>query len=155
LLGVFGAAVLLGKDPDEVLQTMSSLGGVSGRFEVVRPGARFTVSVDYAHPPDALRNVLETIEQFRGDAKQVITVVGCGGNRDKAKRPVMASIACKYSDRVVLTSDNPRDEDPVEIIRDMQQGITPADAKKAVVQPDREEAIKMACMMASDKDIIL
>lgn len=155
LLGVFGAAVLLGKDPDEVLQTMSSLGGVSGRFEVINPGSRFTVIVDYAHTPDALKNVLETIEQFRGDAKQVITVVGCGGNRDKAKRPVMASIACKYSDRVVLTSDNPRDEDPVEIIRDMQQGITPADAKKAVVQPDREEAIKMACMMASDKDIIL
>ncbi|HEY8511169.1 MAG TPA: UDP-N-acetylmuramoyl-L-alanyl-D-glutamate--2,6-diaminopimelate ligase [Cyclobacteriaceae bacterium] len=155
LLGVFGAAVLLGKDPDEVLQTMSSLGGVSGRFEVVNPGSRFTVIVDYAHTPDALKNVLETIEQFRGDAKQVITVVGCGGNRDKAKRPVMASIACKYSDRVVLTSDNPRDEDPMEIIRDMQQGITPADAKKAVVQPDREEAIKMACMMASNKDIIL
>lgn len=155
LVAVYGVAVLLGKDPDEVLQTMSSLSGVSGRFEVVNPGFRFTVIVDYAHTPDALKNVLETIEQFRGETGQVITVVGCGGNRDKAKRPVMASIACKFSDRVVLTSDNPRDEDPMDIIRDMQEGVTPTDAKKVVVMPDREEAIKMACMMAADKDIIL
>lgn len=155
ILGVYGASVLLGKDSDEVLQTLSSLAGVSGRFEVVSPGSRITVIVDYAHTPDALKNVLETIEQFKTGSAQVITVVGCGGNRDKTKRPVMASIACKYSDKVVLTSDNPRDEDPMEIILDMKKGIMPNEMRKTVVMADREEAIKTACMMAKEKDIVL
>lgn len=155
ILGVYGASVLLGEDSDQVLQQLSSLGGVSGRFEVVNPGSRITVIVDYAHTPDALKNVLETIEQFKGGATEVITVVGCGGNRDKAKRPVMAAIACKLSDKVVLTSDNPRDEDPMSIILDMKKGIMPSDARKTIVVADREEAIKTACMMAKEKDIVL
>ena len=155
ILGVYGASVLLGKDSDEVLQKLSSLAGVSGRFEVVNPGSRITVIVDYAHTPDALKNVLETIEQFKGGDAQVITVVGCGGNRDKAKRPVMASIACKHSDKVVLTSDNPRDEDPMEIILEMKQGIMPGEIRKVVMMADREEAIKTACLMAKERDIVL
>src|SRR5690606_18440934 len=109
----------------EVLQHLSALNGAPGRFERVLPGSKITAIVDYAHTPDALKNVLETIANFRTGAEQVITVVGCGGNRDKTKRPLMASIACKLSDRVVLTSDNPRDEDPMDIIRDMQTGIMP------------------------------
>jgi UDP-N-acetylmuramoyl-L-alanyl-D-glutamate--2,6-diaminopimelate ligase len=155
LLGVYGAAVLLGEDSDEVLTQLSSLHGAPGRFELVLPGSKVTAIVDYAHTPDALKNVLETIAQFRTGNEQVITVVGCGGNRDKTKRPLMASIACKYSDKVVLTSDNPRDEDPMEILREMQSGILPTEARKTIVLPDREEAIKTACMMAKEKDIVL
>lgn len=155
LLGVYGASVLLGEDSDEVLRQLSLLSGAPGRFELVVPGSKITAIVDYAHTPDALKNVLETIVQFRSGNEQVITVVGCGGNRDKSKRPLMASIACKLSDKVILTSDNPRDEDPMEIIREMQTGVTPSDARKTLVQPDREEAIKSACMMAKEKDIIL
>lgn len=155
LLGVFGAAVLLGENEDEVLTHLSSLNGAPGRFELVAPGSKFTAIVDYAHTPDALKNVLETIAQFRTGTEQVITVVGCGGNRDKTKRPLMASIACKLSDKVVLTSDNPRDEDPLEIIKEMQTGILPTEARKTLVIADREEAIKTACMMAKPKDIVL
>jgi UDP-N-acetylmuramoyl-L-alanyl-D-glutamate--2,6-diaminopimelate ligase len=155
LLGVYGAAVLLGEESDEVLTQLSSLKGASGRFELVLPGSKITAIVDYAHTPDALKNVLETIAQFRTGNEQVITVVGCGGNRDKTKRPLMASIACKLSNKVILTSDNPRDEDPMEIIREMQSGILPTEAKKTLVMADREEAIKTACMLAKEKDIIL
>lgn len=155
LLGVYGAAVLLGEESDEVLTQLSSLRGAPGRFELVSPGSKFTAIVDYAHTPDALKNVLETIAQFRTGQEQVITVVGCGGNRDKTKRPLMASIACRLSDKVVLTSDNPRDEDPMDIIRDMQTGILPTEARKTLVIADREEAIKTACMMANGKDIVL
>ncbi|HAC23783.1 MAG TPA: UDP-N-acetylmuramoyl-L-alanyl-D-glutamate--2,6-diaminopimelate ligase, partial [Cytophagales bacterium] len=155
LLTVFGAASLLGEDPETVLMKLSSLTGANGRFDVVLPGSRFTAIVDYAHTPDALKNVLETITQFRSGNEQVISVVGCGGNRDKTKRPLMAAIACKYSDKVILTSDNPRDEDPLEIIREMQKGIGPTEARKTLVMADREEAIKMACMMAKEKDIVL
>lgn len=155
LTGVFGAAVLLGEEPDEVLTQLSMLKGAPGRFELVMPGSKFTAIVDYAHTPDALKNVLETIAEFRTGTEQVITVVGCGGNRDKTKRPLMASIACKLSDKVFLTSDNPRDEDPMEIIREMQTGVTPTEARKTLVIADREEAIKTACMMAREKDIIL
>jgi UDP-N-acetylmuramoyl-L-alanyl-D-glutamate--2,6-diaminopimelate ligase len=155
LLGVFGTAVLLGENEDEVLTHLSSLNGAPGRFELVSPGSKFTAIVDYAHTPDALQNVLETIAQFRTGTEQVITVVGCGGNRDKTKRPLMASIACKLSDKVVLTSDNPRDEEPMEIIKEMQTGILPTEAKKTLVIADREEAIKTACMMAKGKDIVL
>jgi UDP-N-acetylmuramoyl-L-alanyl-D-glutamate--2,6-diaminopimelate ligase len=155
LLAVYGAAVLLGEDSDNVLTTLSALRGAVGRFELVMPGSKVTAIVDYAHTPDALKNVLETIAQFRTGREQVITVVGCGGNRDKTKRPLMASIACKLSDKVVLTSDNPRDEDPMEIIKEMQSGILPTEARKTLVMTDREEAIKTACMMAKESDIIL
>jgi UDP-N-acetylmuramoyl-L-alanyl-D-glutamate--2,6-diaminopimelate ligase len=155
LLGVYGASVLLGEDSDEVLTQLSSLHGAPGRFELVMPGAKVTAIVDYAHTPDALKNVLETIAEFRTGQENVITVVGCGGNRDKTKRPLMASIACKLSDKVVLTSDNPRDEEPMEIIKEMQTGILPTEAKKTLVIADREEAIKTACMMAKPKDIVL
>lgn len=155
LLAAFGTAVLLGEDPDEVLLHLSASTGAPGRFERVMPGSRITAIVDYAHTPDALKNVLETISAVRTGNEQVITVVGCGGNRDKTKRPLMASIACKLSDKVVFTSDNPRDEDPMEIIRDMQTGILPTEAKKTVVLADREEAIKTACLMARDNDIVL
>src|SRR5688572_16748014 len=155
LLGVYAAAVLLGEDSDQVLTTLSALRGAPGRFELVSPGSKITAIVDYAHTPDALKNVLETIAQFRTGNEQVITVVGCGGNRDKTKRPLMASIACKLSDKVVLTSDNPRDEDPMEIIKEMQTGVTPTETRKTLVMADREEAIKTACMMAKENDIIL
>jgi len=155
LLGAYGAALLLGEDSDEVLVQLSALVGAPGRFERVLPGSKITAIVDYAHTPDALKNVLETIGAFRTGNEQVITVVGCGGNRDKMKRPLMASIACKMSDKVVLTSDNPRDEDPMQIIRDMQSGVLPTEMKKTVVLADREEAIKTACMMARENDIVL
>jgi UDP-N-acetylmuramoyl-L-alanyl-D-glutamate--2,6-diaminopimelate ligase len=155
LMGVYGAALLLGEESDDVLLHLSALMGAPGRFERVLPGSRITAIVDYAHTPDALKNVLETIGSFRTGAERVITVVGCGGNRDKTKRPLMASIACKMSDKVVLTSDNPRDEDPMDIIRDMQTGILPTEVKKTLVLADREEAIKTACMMAKENDIVL
>ena len=155
ILGVYGAAVLLGEDSDDVLTHLSSLRGAPGRFELVSPGSKITAIVDYAHTPDALKNVLETIAQFRTGNEQVITVVGCGGNRDKTKRPLMASIACRLSDKVVLTSDNPRDEEPGAIIKDMQAGILPTEARKTLVLADREEAIKTACMMAKERDIVL
>jgi len=155
LLAVYGAAVLLGEDSDEVLVKLSSLDGAVGRFELVLPGSKKIAIVDYAHTPDALKNVLETIAQFRSGNEQVITVVGCGGNRDRTKRPMMASIACRLSDKVVLTSDNPRDEDPIEIIKEMQTGVMPTEARKTLIIADREEAIKTACMMAKEKDIIL
>jgi UDP-N-acetylmuramoyl-L-alanyl-D-glutamate--2,6-diaminopimelate ligase len=146
---------LLGEESDEVLTQLSSLKGAPGRFELVMPGSKVTAIVDYAHTPDALKNVLDTISEFRTGNEQVITVVGCGGNRDKTKRPLMASIACKLSDKVILTSDNPRDEEPMEIIREMQSGILPTEARKTLVMQDREEAIKTACMLAKERDIIL
>ena len=155
LLAVYGAAILLGQNSDEVLTHLSAMKGAAGRFELIRPGSKITAIVDYAHTPDALKNVLETIGHFRTGAEQVITVVGCGGNRDKTKRPLMASIACRFSDRVVITSDNPRDEDPMAIIREMQTGIGPSEIKKTLVMADRAEAIKTACMLAKQKDIIL
>ena len=155
LLAVYGAATLLGEDSDEVLVKLSSLKGAVGRFELVLPSSKKIAIVDYAHTPDALKNVLETIAQFRSGNEQVITVVGCGGNRDRTKRPLMASIACRLSDKVVLTSDNPRDEDPMDIIKEMQTGVMPTEVRKTLIIADREEAIKTACMMAKEKDIIL
>ncbi|MEJ7644047.1 MAG: UDP-N-acetylmuramoyl-L-alanyl-D-glutamate--2,6-diaminopimelate ligase [Chryseolinea sp.] len=155
LLAAYGTAMLLGYESDEILTKLSALDGAVGRFQLVMPGSRFTAIVDYAHTPDALQNVLETIAQFRTGNEQVITVVGCGGNRDRAKRPLMAAIACKLSDKVVFTSDNPRDEEPMDIIAEMQMGVLPTDVRKTLVVADREEAIKTACMMARDKDIIL
>jgi UDP-N-acetylmuramoyl-L-alanyl-D-glutamate--2,6-diaminopimelate ligase len=155
LLTVYATACLLGQDPEMVLMKLSALTGASGRFELIMPGSKFTAIVDYAHTPDALKNVLETIEHFRSGNEQVIAVVGCGGDRDRTKRPLMAAIACKYSNKVIFTSDNPRSEDPMEIIKEMQQGVGPTDAKKTLVMVDREEAIKTACMLAKEKDIIL
>jgi UDP-N-acetylmuramoyl-L-alanyl-D-glutamate--2,6-diaminopimelate ligase len=155
LLAVYGTAILLGADSDEILTHLSALPGATGRFELIGRGSKITAIVDYAHTPDALKNVLETIAHFRTGAEQVITVVGCGGNRDRSKRPLMASIACRFSDKVVLTSDNPRDEDPMEIIREMQTGIGPSETRKTLVLVNREEAIKTACMLAKERDIIL
>lgn len=155
LLAAFGTAVLLGEEPDQVLTVLSSLKGAVGRFEVIAPGSKITAIVDYAHTPDALKNVLETIKEFRTGNEKVITIVGCGGNRDKTKRPLMASIAVRFSDKVVLTSDNPRDEEPMAILKEMQSGIGPSDMRKTIVIADREEAIKTACMMANENDIVL
>jgi UDP-N-acetylmuramoyl-L-alanyl-D-glutamate--2,6-diaminopimelate ligase len=155
LVTVYGAACLLGEDPEMVLMKLSALTSAPGRFELVMPGAKFTAIVDYAHTPDALQNVLETIAHLRTGQEQVIAVVGCGGDRDKTKRPLMAAVACKYSTKVIFTSDNPRSEDPNQIIKDMQLGVGPSDAKKTLVMVDREEAIKTACMLAKEKDIIL
>lgn len=155
LVSVYATAMLLGEDSESVLMRLSTLTGAAGRFELILPGSKFTAIVDYSHTPDALKNVLETIALFRTGQEQVISVVGCGGDRDKMKRPLMAAIACKYSDKAIFTSDNPRSEDPMEIIREMQKGVGATEAKKTLVIVDREEAIKTACMMAKENDIVL
>lgn len=156
LLAVYGAAVCLGKDKDEVLLVLSSLDGAEGRFDyMVSKKERITGIVDYAHTPDALLNVLATIKKLRQDDKQIITVVGCGGDRDKTKRPVMAEVACEYSDKVIFTSDNPRSEDPLEILNDMQAGVNAVTKKKVISIPDRREAIKTAVSLANSEDIVL
>lgn len=154
LLGVFGTAVLLGEDEDEVLMQLSKVNGAQGRFDQIHV-AGITAIVDYAHTPDALENVLKTIAGVRTGAEQVITVVGCGGNRDRTKRPLMAKIATQWSDKVVLTSDNPRDEDPVTILKEMEAGVNPVDFKKTMTIVDRREAIKTAGILAQAGDIIL
>jgi UDP-N-acetylmuramoyl-L-alanyl-D-glutamate--2,6-diaminopimelate ligase len=155
LLAVYGAATLLGEDKQEVLASLSNLTSAAGRFDYVVSAGQITGIVDYAHTPDALENVLQTIQQIRKPEQKVITIVGCGGNRDAAKRPVMADIAAKMSDRVILTSDNPRDEDPQEILNQMQAGVKPTDLKKALSVVDRREAIKTAVLLAEAEDIIL
>ena len=153
---VYATAVELQEDPDEVLRIMSSLKPASGRLERVDVNTvDFTVFVDYAHTPDALENVLSTLEQMRKNDSRIITVVGCGGNRDKQKRPKMAAIALKKSDLLILTSDNPRDEDPEEILNDMETGVTKDNASKVLRISDRAMAIKTACIMASKNDMIL
>jgi len=155
ILGIYGVAVLLGEDREEVLKELSSLESAKGRFEQIVSKDKITAIVDYAHTPDALKNVLETIQDLRQGNEQIITVVGCGGNRDAGKRPVMADIACKLSDKVILTSDNPRNEDPMEIIAQMQKGVSLTDQKKVLVIPDRKEAIKTAIVLAGGSDILL
>jgi UDP-N-acetylmuramoyl-L-alanyl-D-glutamate--2,6-diaminopimelate ligase len=156
LLAVYAAAVELGMDSEDVLLELSKIEGVSGRFQAVRDLDRsVTGIVDYAHTPDALKNVLETIRDIRGGGARIITVVGCGGNRDKSKRPVMAEIATRLSDQVVLTSDNPRNEDPAEILQEMMAGVPLAGKKKVMTVQDRREAIAVACRLAQPKDIIL
>ena len=156
LLAVYGAAVCLGKDKDTVLQVLSSLDGAEGRFDyMVSKKEKIKGIVDYAHTPDALLNVLATINNLRQGNEQVITVVGCGGDRDKTKRPVMAEVACEYSDKVILTSDNPRSEDPLEILKDMQAGVNAAAKKKVISIADRKEAIKTAVSLAGNDDIVL
>jgi UDP-N-acetylmuramoyl-L-alanyl-D-glutamate--2,6-diaminopimelate ligase len=154
LLAVYGAAVLLGEDKEEVLMQLSSIEAAHGRFEQYQSASNISVIVDYAHTPDALKNVLETITELK-ESHKIITVVGCGGNRDAAKRPVMADIACQFSDHIILTSDNPRDEDPQEIISEMDKGVRVVDKKKVLSVLDRKEAIKIACTLAAPGDILL
>ncbi len=155
LLAVYGAAFLLGKDKHEIITHLSKLTSAKGRFDTVYSENRITGIVDYAHTPDALKNVLETIKEIRTGNEQVITVVGCGGNRDAAKRPVMAEIACELSDKIILTSDNPRYENPEAILDEMQKGISPVHFKKVLRISDRKEAIKTAVSLSSKGDIIL
>lgn len=155
LLGVLGAALLLGEEQEEVLTQLSGLDTAPGRFQqIIGPNERVAI-VDYAHTPDALENVLKTIANLRQGNEQVITVVGCGGNRDATKRPIMAEIACKYSNKVILTSDNPRFEDPAEILEQMRKGVPPIDFKKTKIIQDRREAIYFAIENANPSDIIL
>lgn len=155
LLAVYGAAVALGEDPNEVLLQISTLHPVSGRFETIRSDKGFTAIVDYAHTPDALTNVLNAIHEVLSDKGNVITVVGAGGNRDKGKRPLMAKESVKYSEQVILTSDNPRFEDPDAIIEDMTTGLDNNEMKKVLCITDRKQAIKTAIMMANAGDVIL
>ncbi|AWG23928.1 UDP-N-acetylmuramoyl-L-alanyl-D-glutamate--2,6-diaminopimelate ligase [Flavobacterium kingsejongi] len=155
LLAIYGTAVQLGLDNLEVLRLLSELESVSGRFQFIVSSQNITAIVDYAHTPDALDNVLKTINDIRTKNEQLITVVGCGGNRDKAKRPVMANIATTLSDKVVLTSDNPRNENPETIIAEMEAGVEPQNFKKMVAITDRKQAIKIACQLAQPNDIIL
>jgi len=155
LLGIYSTAILLGIEKIKVLTAISTLGAVEGRFEYLTATNHVTGIVDYAHTPDALQNVLTTIRDIRTGNEQVITVVGCGGDRDAAKRPVMAAIACELSDKVILTSDNPRSEDPEVILQQMKKGVPPQHYKKALVITDRREAIKTACSLTRPGDIIL
>ena len=156
LLAVYGAAINLGEDKQEVLRNMSLLTGAEGRFDyMVSSKDRIITIVDYAHTPDALLNVLSTIKKLKKGHEQVITVVGCGGDRDKTKRPVMAEVALGHSDRVIFTSDNPRSEDPAQIIKDMEAGVGAAARRKYISIVDRKEAIKTAIVMAKNEDIIL
>jgi UDP-N-acetylmuramoyl-L-alanyl-D-glutamate--2,6-diaminopimelate ligase len=155
VLAVYATAVLLKQDTTTILTALSNLNSVEGRFQYVKSSTDIIGIVDYAHTPDALKNVLETIKDIRTGNEQVITLVGCGGDRDATKRPVMAAIACEYSNRVILTSDNPRSEDPEEILNQMQQGVSPVDTKKTLRITDRKEAIKTALSLANKGDIIL
>jgi UDP-N-acetylmuramoyl-L-alanyl-D-glutamate--2,6-diaminopimelate ligase len=155
VLAVYATAILLKQDKTNVLTALSNLNAVDGRFQYVKSPNGIIGIVDYAHTPDALKNVLETIKDIRSGNEQVITLVGCGGDRDSAKRPVMAAIACEYSNRVILTSDNPRSEDPEIILDQMQKGINPVDMKKTLRITDRKEAIKTACSLSAKGDIIL
>lgn len=155
LLGVYGAAITLGEEPEEVLVALSTLQPVAGRFETIRSVLGYTAIVDYAHTPDALANVLNSIHEVLEGNGRVITVVGAGGNRDKGKRPLMAKEAVEKSDQLILTSDNPRFEDPDTIIQDMMAGLTPSDMKRTLCITDRTQAIKTAIMLAQKGDVIL
>lgn len=154
-LAVYGVAVQLGENAENILTHLSALTGAEGRFDYIISDQKIIGIVDYAHTPDALENVLETIAKLRKGAEQVITVVGCGGDRDKSKRPIMAQVACDLSNKVLLTSDNPRSEDPNDILNDMEQGLTSAAKRKYIKIVDRKEAIKAAVSMANPGDIIL
>lgn len=156
LLAVYGAAISLGQDRQEVLQCLSNTTGAEGRFDYsVSPVDKIIVIVDYAHTPDALINVLATIKKLRQGNEQVITVVGCGGDRDKTKRPIMGEVACEHSDKVIFTSDNPRSEDPQQILTDMEEGLPVSARRKYIAIADRAEAIKKAISMARPEDIVL
>ena len=155
ILAIYGAALALGFDKDELLVEISKLHGANGRFDMVRSDSGIVGIVDYAHTPDALENVLKTINEVRKTGQTLITVAGCGGNRDASKRPEMAAVAVKLSDRVILTSDNPRNENPEEIIRQMKEGIAPNDMHKVLSITERREAIRTAVALAQKGDIIL
>ena len=155
LLAVYGAAVMLGKQPEDILLVMSTLKSVSGRLEPIHSPEGYTAIVDYAHTPDALENVLKAIHEVLNGKGKVITVCGAGGNRDKGKRPIMAQEAVRQSDRVIITSDNPRFEEPQDIINDMLAGLNNQQMKKVVSIVDRKEAIRTACMLAQKGDVIL
>lgn len=155
ILAIYGAAELLGLEKNEILRLISELENVSGRFQYFISEEKITAIVDYAHTPDALKNVLETINSIRTKNEELITVVGCGGDRDKTKRPKMAQIASALSTKVIFTSDNPRSEDPDAIIKDMESGVEPQNFKKTLSITDRKQAIKTACQMAEANDIIL
>ncbi len=155
LLAVYATAVLLEEDKNEVLTALSQIEGARGRFELVLNPSKVLAIVDYAHTPDALDNVLKTIDNLRTRQEKVITVVGCGGNRDKTKRPEMARIAAEYSNKIILTSDNPRDEDPAVILKEMMVGIPKVAQRNTMIIQDRKEAIRTACNLAEEMDIIL
>ena len=156
LLAVFGAAICLGEEKNNVLQVLSSVDGAEGRFDyMISKNDKVIGIVDYAHTPDAVLNVLATIKKLRQGNEHIITVVGCGGDRDTAKRPVMAAAACEHSDRVIFTSDNPRSEDPLEILKQMEAGVSVTARKKYITIADRREAIKTAVSLAVKEDIIL
>jgi len=156
LLAVYGAAICLGEDKENVLRILSSLDGAEGRFDyMVSKKDKVVGIVDYAHTPDALLNVLATIKNLKQGEEKIIAVVGCGGNRDKTKRPEMAEVACEYADKIIFTSDNPRNEAPEQIIRDMEAGVPVTARKKCISITDRKEAIKTAVNLAQKQDIIL
>jgi len=155
LLAIYGTAILLGASEEEVLLTMSGLDSATGRFQIYRNTKGSTAIVDYAHTPDALKNVLSTIKEITENSVEVITVVGCGGDRDALKRPIMAETACQYSDKVILTSDNPRTEDPAAILAEMEQGVPVAFKQNVLVIENRHEAIKAGCMMIKDGGVLL
>jgi len=155
LLSVYATAMLLEQDSNRVLTILSRLNSAEGRFDYITAPNGVIAIVDYAHTPDAVQNVLSTIQSVRKGIEQVITVIGCGGDRDKTKRKPMAQIACDWSDKVILTSDNPRSEEPMDIIRDMEAGVSPDNKRKVLVIADRGEAIRTACHLAKAGDIIL
>lgn len=155
LLAVYGTAILLGQDKLRVLTELSMLSGAEGRFDYIISPDNIIGIVDYAHTPDAVQNVLSTIQNIRKGTEQVITVIGCGGDRDRTKRPIMAQVACDWSDKVILTSDNPRTENPQTIVDEMEVGVSPSNKRKTLSILDRREAIKTACHLAQPGDIIL
>jgi len=155
LLAVYSCARLLKMGKEEILKKLSSLDTVEGRFQYIQSTTGITAIIDYAHTPDAIKNVLKTISQIRKGNEQLITILGAGGNRDKTKRPLMAQVAADMSDKIILTSDNPRNENPADIINDMKAGLNNQQLKRTLIQPDRSEAIKTACMMAQPGDILL
>jgi UDP-N-acetylmuramoyl-L-alanyl-D-glutamate--2,6-diaminopimelate ligase len=155
LLAVYAAAMLLEQDKTKILTSLSKLTGAKGRFDYIVAPNKVIGIVDYAHSPDAIQNILSTVHDIRKNSEKVITVIGCGGDRDKAKRPIMAKVACEWSDRVILTSDNPRSEDPAQIIKDMEEGVDPAFKRYTLSIVDRREAIKTACMLARPGDIVV
>jgi len=156
LLAVYGAAVCLGEDKSHILRCLSNITGAEGRFDyTISTKEKVIGIVDYAHTPDALVNVLGTIKKLKQGHEQVITVVGCGGDRDKTKRPVMGEVACEHSDKVIFTSDNPRSEDPMEILKEMEATLNTAARRKFISIADRKQAIKTAVSMAQPQDIVL
>jgi UDP-N-acetylmuramoyl-L-alanyl-D-glutamate--2,6-diaminopimelate ligase len=154
-LAIYATAILLGENSQDVLAIMSNLQTAEGRFDTIKSNNGIIGIIDYAHTPDALENVLSTIANIRNNNETLITVVGCGGDRDKGKRPIMAKIACKMSDKVILTSDNPRTENPQTILDEMNEGVELQDKSRVLTIVNREEAIRTACMLARPSDIIL